>query len=340
MVTTYRTVMILCKQRFKIKQCRLFSLLVLSLMVSVFALSGDEILENKIAKSSGDKKLTLILNYIKEGSRFSPEKSVFYVEEALEAVNDNSPKKTILLNYLALSKSYLSEFEQADTIFKQALQRANTSKNKQNQMLIYLSYGLHSNELKGHVKALELIEAGLVIATVLNDLHYLDDFNRLKGTVYSGSYQTGKALEATLLAYQYYKQVNDTEATVSALNNTVGIYRSLAAFDKALEYQLQALSLILTTGDAKKIAINYNNTAILYKDLKDFDNAIAMHAKSLAMHAKSLAMKESIGYLRGQIYSHNNIGEAYRLAGKINKSLIHLMSAKRIAKQINNKKLM
>jgi signal transduction histidine kinase len=155
----------------------------------------------------------------------------------------------------------------------------------------------------------------------------------LKGTVYSDNYQSSKALEATLLSYQYYKQVNDTPATVVALKNSAGIYRTLAAFDKAIEYQLQALSLSLTTGDERKIAINYNNTGILYKDLQDYDNAIIMHGKSLAL-------KESIGYLRGQVYSHNNIGEAYRLAGKTNKSLMHLTSAKSIAKKINNKKLM
>lgn len=300
---------------------------------SVSYAQDNKQVEINISTSEGEQKVLFIIEYLREGNRYTPEKSISYAETALEIIGENHEKKAVILTYLALSKYHLDEFDKSRELLKIALLLTRQQQNQEDEMLVLLSFAMVDNELRNHTLAMSYINTGLEIAKSLNNLQLMGDFNRLKGTIYSDSYQYSKAIEASLLALQYFTTMNNTADRVVALKNCAGVYRSLAAFDKALEYQLRALSLILTTNDEKKIAINYNNTAILYKDLQDYDNAIAMHHKSLAI-------KESIGYLRGQVYSHNNLGEAYRLEGDKEASLQHLSEAAVIAKKINSQKLL
>jgi len=306
-------------------------LLCFLLLQSVTAYSAEDVssLENKILQSKGDDKVAFIIEFVKEGSCFSPEKSIQYINEALKLVTENSAEKTLLSNYLGLSKLYLNEFSDAEDILQQALSIAKTAKHK---ALIYHSLSLLANELNDHKKAIHFIELGFVLAKELNDPQLIGDYYYLKATIYLNSFEHVRAIEVGLFAYQYYKQANNNEAMAMALTEIGSSYRRMAAFDKALEYNLKSLSLQLKTGSKKRVAISYNNVAIIYKDLKDYENAIAMHLKSLAI-------KESIGYLKGQVYSHNNLGETYRLSDNTDKSLFHLTEALKLARKIKSKKL-
>ena len=111
------------------------------------------------------------------------------------------------------------------------------------------------------------------------------------------------------------------------------IYRTLGDFDKALENLLGSIQALEGTVQKRKLAIAYNNTAIVYKDLERFDDAIAMHLKSLNL-------KKELGYERGQIYSHNNLGETFRLKGERDKAQFHLDKAKALAEKLNNQALL
>ena len=290
-------------------------------------------LEKDIASSQGQKKVTLIIEYLKEETQFSPQKSEKYAKTALTIVSDSSPQKTTLLNYYALSKFHKNEFNEAREIFKQALKRARNSQNLENLMLVYLSYSRLENEVKNHQKSISLNEQGFLIAKKENNLAYLGEFQLFKALTLYNTNEYEKALQSTLLSYKYFEKLNDKISMVKALRWIGAVHRKAASFEKALEYQHKALKIVISTNDQKQISINYNNLGTLYKDLKDYDNAIKMHTKSLQI-------KESIDYLQGQIYSHNNLGETYRLAGQPEKSLIHLTSGMRIGKQVNNEKLM
>ncbi|GAA0813563.1 hypothetical protein GCM10009111_09130 [Colwellia asteriadis] len=314
--------------------CRSLLLVILCCCFHISAYENEAaLLEKKIAVSDDEAKIALIIDYIRDGNRFTPEKSITYASDALNIIGPNHASRATLLNYLALSYYHLNEFTKSRSLLEEALIIAQQQKNIHDEMLVLMSFSLLANELRNHDEALVYIGKGLNFAQSLNELQFMGDFNALKATVYSESYNSDKAIEAALLAYQYYQQTNDVESMVQTLNNSASIYRSFGALDKALEYQLKALSLILTTSNVKQIAINYNNIAILYKDIQDYDNAITMHLESLKI-------KMSIGYLRGQVYSHNNLGEAYRLAGKTSEALEHLTQAAHLADRINSQKLL
>jgi len=209
------------------------------------------------------------------------------------------------LNVLILkgqNEYFSSNYEDAISIYYQALDRAEQSQDSVLLAKVNLNLGMVYDELEDYDEAITFFQKAIRISQSINDSSIIAKTYQNIAISYQNKSDLTKALEYNEKANQLAILKKDTTMIIDVINNFGTIAYDQKNLVKSLEYYLKALNLYQTINDRKGIAMAYNNIGLVYLDKNEYDKSINYFNKSLAL-ATELKMHDFIG----DIYSNLTI---------------------------------
>lgn len=319
----------------------LLSIVLLTLFSPLFSLSlfsdsnnvDPKILESRLTKSTGEKRIELLVKLTQHYRDKNPQKAINYGKEGLKLL-ENVPNLThhlAFLNNTAWSYIMLGDYDEAQNYGRRALNLSKQNGDNQgyadalnNIGWAYLSKAEYPAAMDNLTRARELYEAQgrrEGIAKALDSI----------GSVYWKLSDHSNALDSMQKAHNIYEELGD-KAGIATMNNNMGvIYWEIKDFDKSLEFYLKSMTAYEALGDEAGVAKTLNNIAIIYHDWGD-DNVALQH------YQRSLKIKARLGIRLGAANTLNNVGELYYDKKDYHRALEYLSQSLEIKKNINDRK--
>ncbi len=227
-----------------------------------------------------------------------------------------SPAIWVSLTPPALAQTESDREGEADRLFQQGIQQAQTSQYReaiqywQKALEIYREIGDRNGEARS-----------------LNNL----------GIVYRNLGEYPKAIEYYQQSLAIKQEIGASEGTRSArsgearsLNNLGSVYQSLGQYPKAIAYYQQSLAIKKDIGDLNGEANSLMGLGNVYKSLGEYPKAIAYYQQSLAIF-------QDISNRNGEANSLNNLGSVYQTLGEYPKTIAYYQQSLAIFQDISNR---
>ena len=293
---------------------------------------------NAIERSHGLEKVTKILDFIPYYPRGLVEINLTQGKIALKELdNYDAPKlKSILYSKLVWPAIYSGQSQLSKNYLSKAENYAMQADDNTCWVWLFLAKSFKASEQRRHLQAVVESEKAYSLAETLADDLLVAQVLLERGLAYSDAGNRLGAQSDLLRALSLIKNLPDNYLKKVYLLSSLAMrltvhFRKSSDYNRALKYALFAVAINRDAKNEKALASAYNNVAVIYKDLKSYQNAIEMQLKSLLI-------KEKYNYVLGLIYSHRNLGEAYRLAGQFDLALKHLDKSALLAEQNNLQK--
>ncbi|XP_078662672.1 uncharacterized protein LOC144906350 [Branchiostoma floridae x Branchiostoma belcheri] len=265
----------------------------------------------------------------------------------------------------------LGNLDQATFHFNTALQLAKQTGDQRGQMDVYFTMGdMHGKQLHSPRTAIQYYEQALGLATQLKDRRQERvAYSRLGGVHYQiGEYASalelgqkslkiedsskeeqamthsnmgdacrllGKLDQATFhfnTALQLAQQTGDQREQMDVYFKMGDMYgEQLHSPHTAIQYYEQALALARRLKDKKQEALAYNRLGLIQCEMGEYRSA-------LEWSLKGLMMSQEGGNKDDQVAAHSNVGNAYRLLGKLDQATFHFNTALQLAQQTGDQR--
>ncbi len=166
------------------------------------------------------------------------------------------------------------------------------------------------------VKALQLAESALELATEDNDKVAQGQSNKILVMLYAEAGRYAEALSSAFEALNIYQELGNAKEVCRMYIYLGIVYKYQVQFDKSLEYYLKADEVATQNNfDTLKTSI-LGNTGNVYLQLRQ-------HEKALEYHEKALAANQKMNSPGGIASSIHNIGMVYRAQGLFEQAINH-----------------
>lgn len=197
---------------------------------------------------------------------------------------------------------YNSDYEEAISLYYQALDQAEQLRDSALLAKVNLNLGMVYDELEDYTESISFFQKAIEISKAINDSSIIAKTYQNIAISYQNKNELDKALEYNEKANQIAVVRHDTTMIIDVINNFGTIFYDQKKLNKSLENYLKALDLYQSTGDWKGVAMAYNNLGLVYLDKNEYQKSIDYFNKSLSM-ARELKMHGFIG----DIYSNLTI---------------------------------
>jgi len=171
-----------------------------------------------------------------------------------------------------------------------------------------------------YADALHSLNAGLKIATDLNDTSSMALFYTRIGLVYFRLANQPEALQADLTSLKLREEIKDSASMVSSLINIGNVYSEQGNFSEALKYEKKALRLSLKYDQKNNISACYNN-------LGGIEVKSRHYGEALENFNKSIEVEEKMGDNEGIAIAYGNVGEIYVDLGRYDTAVKYIMKS-------------
>lgn len=266
------------------------------------------------------------LNYAIDSVPYFIEKGMGFIQK--EDENRKLKMLTVLGNYYERK----SDFDQALTIYDQALQLADRQQDaayyttlQNNTAMIYIRQGRYETANKLLLEVLRTEEERgnrKGIAQAYNNIgvihYYLENFE--------------KAASFFKRALILQEETGETTEIIQAINNLGAIYDHLDEHDKALALYEEALQYNKTSGDKRELGINLHNMAVSHFKLGNLQ-------ASRSYYEQALAVRQEIGDQGAIALGHYNYAELLRAEKQYDEARYYYGLALNTAKKADLKKI-
>ncbi|MDX2245567.1 MAG: tetratricopeptide repeat protein [Bacteroidia bacterium] len=222
--------------------------------------------------------------------------------------------------------SQLSEYQNAEKTFEQALNIARETGNKQLEVTVLAELGDIYYYWGNYEKALEYGEKSLGISREIGDKYGEGIALNSIAVVYFELGDSVSAFQKAVKSLQISREIGNKSLECSALN-------SLAHFpsdnETKLRYLNESLRLSQEIGDKSMEGTALNNLGGLYRKQGDYVNALNYIEQSLRIHRE-------IGNLEGVAIALWNIGDVFLMQGMIESSAAALVESSLILTKIGS----
>eukprot|EP00058_Branchiostoma_floridae_P003329 XP_002588817.1 hypothetical protein BRAFLDRAFT_89752 [Branchiostoma floridae] len=228
----------------------------------------------------------------------------------------------------------MGKVDQATSHYDTALQMAQQAGDLHGQMEVYCKMGdLQKDQLHSPRTAIQHYDQYLALARKLEDMHKeVVAYNKL-GLAHCEMREYETALEWHQKHLTASQESGDKKEQITALRN-MEVYCKMGDLQRkqlhsprtAIQYYDQDLALARQLEDRHEEGVAYNRLGLAHYDMKGYETALEWHQK------ERKARKER-GDKKGQITSLENVGNAYRLLGKLDQATSHFDTALQIAQQ-------
>jgi two-component system NarL family sensor kinase len=222
-------------------------------------------------------------------------------------------------------------------LYQQALNKAESTVNKQEIAHIYKNIGALYISWKRFNDALEYYQKAEIMAGEIGDDVLVADCQNNKGTVYEQIKSYDKALITYKKALALYSAKNIKAKIAMALSNIAIVYKYQKNYKASLSYNKKALAISATTGDKWMMSATYNNIGNLYGEIGDYKNAIAYCEKALEIAKKIDAIEiiestyDSMSEAAAKAGDYKNAYKYHRDFSDANQKFINLESANQLS---------
>lgn len=187
------------------------------------------------------------------------------------------------------------------------------------------------------------------------------------GLIAADSGRFADALEHHLRALAIRERIGDKAGLSYSLNNLGNLYRNTQKYDQALEYHERALALKIEIGDRRSEAYSHHNIGLVHRAVGDTTRALAALTRgleiredigdewgvasslnaiaqwqagtsprdALATYQRVLRLRRTVGDVRGEAGTHNNIGRVRLRMGDTTGAMADLERALALSTQVN-----
>ncbi|XP_019640558.1 PREDICTED: LOW QUALITY PROTEIN: uncharacterized protein LOC109482316 [Branchiostoma belcheri] len=292
-------------------------------------------------------------------------------QKSLEMMSqDDGNKRAQMITHAEVGNAYrlLGKPDQATSHFNTALQLAQQTGDQHVQMSVCLRMGeMHREQLHSPRTAIQHYKQTLALARQLKDRDQERIACNRLGLVHYEMGEYGASLEWGQKNLQIVEEDGNKEEQITAHNNVGNAYRLLSKLDLATSHFNTALQMAQQTGDqhwqmkvhfemgdmhreqlhSPRTAVQYYEQALalagqlkarheegvtcnrlgqVHFDMEEYESALEWFQRYL-----QISQEQQIS--KGQITAHNNVGNAYRLLGKLDLATSHLNTALQMAQQ-------
>ncbi|CAH1272772.1 TTC28 [Branchiostoma lanceolatum] len=291
-------------------------------------------------------------------------------QKPLKTFKEHGDKKQLIAAHVCVGKTYskLAKVDEATSHFNTALQMAQQTEDKHEQITVYFSMGdMQKDRLHPPSTSIQYYEQALALAKQLGD-------KRQKGTAYNrlGMAHHGmREHEAALEWFQKYLKISQEHGNkkdqITAHACVGNAYRSLGKTDQATSHLNTALQIAQQTGDqhgqmevyckmgdmqmeqlhSPGTAIqHYEQYLALARQLGDrreehgaynrlglAHDEMGEYKAAVELHQKALKVIQECGDKKGEIAVHTNVGNACKFLGEIDQATLHFNTALQMAQQ-------
>lgn len=278
---------------------------------------SDSLIENLKNANSDSLKIEilnqLLIHYIGKNDVETTEQ---YAEDAVaiaKATNFPIDAAKSLHEY-ADELFHQSEFKNALTYYKKALDIYTETNDSTNIYIVFSKLGNIYSSVNNNAKALELqIKALQYFQKKQDKKNLAASYNNL-GIIYNNINQQQKSIEFHNLGKDIYESLKDTAGIIKSYNNIGISYKQIQNFERAYEYYMKSLKLSEIINNKRSQSAIYTNLGALFEDKGKYNQAIEYYFKALKI-------KEQINHKSGIALLLFNIGSIYK---KINNKEIAL----------------
>ena len=228
--------------------------------------------------------------------------SLLIEADRIAKASNNQHQTINILILKGQNEFYFSNYEEAITLYYQALDGGEQSHDSILLAKVNLCLGMVYDELEDYKESITYFQKAIEISQSIKDSSNLAKTYQNLAISYQNKKELTKALEYNEKANQLAILKKDTTMIIDVINNFGTIFYDQKDLTKSLEYYLKALNLYQTINDRKGIAMAYNNIGLVYLDKNEYQKSIDYFKKSLSL-ATELKMHDFIG----DIYSNLTI---------------------------------
>lgn len=267
-------------------------------------------LKNVLDTTKGRAERATLLNDLAARlMSYSAEDCYRYSEEALNLSRqtDLKSEQGRALNYMASSKIYLNQFEEAAKLFHESKEVFESIGDKKGAADIIGNLGHLYHMLGEYSQALEMQFEALALFESIENVEGLNNTRLAIGSIYMENQQYDRALHYDSLALEGYEDMGDENGLAIVMGNMANVFMELEKMDTAKVLYEGAIELFKKTEDHYSLARELSNISTLYEKQRKLDLAIATSQEAATLF-------KGIGYATGYCYAIGNVGSYYYTA--------------------------
>jgi len=289
--------------------------------------------KKELEAASGEERIGILNKLAKISISNSPQESIGYAQEALEAAekNNNKKEKAKALRSLGSAHRVLGKTEESLLFFQKSAGIYRSLDNIKGVSAVYHDMGITYYNRSNYKKAIEYIEKSLEIVKSFNLKAGIASCQNVLGIIHDDLGNFDKALSYYLESIRVYEEIGDKQGYAILINNVGVVYRKLQRYDQAEIYFNKALKVEKSLNNREGIARAINNLGNVYSAQKDY-------SKALEYYLQALEIKKKVGNKKDIASSLANIGVIYSFLGDLEKAVDTQKEALKIDREIGNKR--
>ena len=226
-----------------------------------------------------DKKISILNRLAYELRQQNPNKSMEYLEEALNLSRKSGNKEEIAISLVTLgyiqNNSYnyslaLNSYLEAINLYIEL--NGKNDKGKEIALLYYQIGSLYKT-LGNYQKAIENCISGLKIYETLNDKTGVALIYRVMGSIYKYKEDYDKSLFYYFSGLKINEEIGNQSGIANSYNNIGIVYLLMLDYEKALNYYKKSLEINLAKNIESEASINLGNIGVVYLQMNQSDSA-------------------------------------------------------------------
>lgn len=187
----------------------------------------------------------------------------------------------------------LEDFDEAIKYFQKSLGINRYVRDSALMAKTFQNISISYQNKKDLVKSLEYIGKANSLALIRKDTAMIIDLTNNLGTISYDQKKLDESLEYYLKALELYRKTKDTQGVAYAYNNIGLVYLDKGDYKKSLGYFNQSLALATELKMFDFTADVYSNLAIYYKEVKDYKNAFLFYDKYNTVYDSLIGERKS-----------------------------------------------
>ncbi len=288
----------------------LFILLILLVLKPIGLVASSyklvDSLELLLPKSSGEQKLLIYRDLIKNYRNINPAQGLLHSRPAIQLADslNNSLLKAAIINETGVCYRKLSVIEKSLEMHFEALALFERENDSMGVSFSYANIGMAYYFFQDYENALEYHFRSLLIKEYLGDQGQIAYSQNAIGMVLAEMGDYARALDYYISALAIQKKLENHTEIANIYGNLSKVFSKLGRLNEALQYFKKAEAVLLEMGSEYGYALTLNEIANIYLLLNDTDNAISKvkDAETLGLKLNNLGVLHYNYRLQSKIY--------------------------------------
>ncbi len=263
-------------------------------------------LELLLPKTSGEKKLLIYRDLIKNYRNINPARGVAHSRPAIQLADslNNILLKAAIINEMGVCYRKLSIIEKSLEMHFEALAIYERENDSMGVAFSYANIGMAYFFYQDYENALEYHFRSLLIKEYLGDQGQIAYSQNAIGMVLAEMGDYARALDYYISALAIQKKLGKRNEIVNIYGNLSKVFSKLGRLNEALEYFKKAEVVLLDVGSEYGYALTLNEIANIHLLLNDTDNAISKvkDAETIGLKLNNLGVLHYNYRLQAKIY--------------------------------------